>query len=103
MSTFSLWLEFELWGDDHPFDQYNDYCNIEIAFQDGRRYGLNVWTFKYCDEAIREQIAQGGVNGLYVLPPDLLVKKLDRQVIEEVIAELVKNDLVRQEWLIRDR
>ena len=94
MPDFHLWLEFESWADDRPFDATNDFCNIAVTFRNGTRCALNVWTFRYFDEALREQRNEGGTNLLYLVPPDLFVERLDRAVLEQVITALIREELL---------
>ena|SRR5688572_2375918 len=93
-TLFNLWLEFEAmqWKDWDPAD---DFCNIAVDFPDGRRYGINVWTYQYFLRSIRENETMGeNLDGLYVDPPDLFVKVLSRECIVAVITDLVsKGDL----------
>lgn len=48
---FNLWLEFEE-IDPVNWDKENEFCNIHIDLEDGRHYGINVWTYKYLETAI---------------------------------------------------
>lgn len=86
---FKLWLEFE---ESSPWDNIeNDFANIEVNTLDGRRYGINVWTFKFLELAIKMDEENGeNLNGLYLTPPDLFVKELSRDCIEKSIADLLE-------------
>lgn len=86
---FKLWLEFE---ETEPWDDLeNNYANITVDTLDGRRYGLNVWTFPYLETALKTDRENGyNLSGLYQIPPDLLVKELTRDCIEKTIADLLK-------------
>jgi hypothetical protein len=87
---FTLWLEFEH-IDMGNWDMENEFCNIHVELTDGRRYGLNVWTYKYLETAIDNDRQTGNnLNGLYQTPPDLFVKELTRNCIEETIKDLLK-------------
>jgi hypothetical protein len=99
---FQLWLEFEVWreagGNDDP---QNEIFNMQIAFPDGRKYALNVWTYG----AFPRIVADAGVkheesDDSYLLPPDLFVDRLDRRYLEIVVADLVEHDHLRNEWLV---
>jgi hypothetical protein len=35
-----------------------------------------------------------------LLPPDLLVEKMERELIETVVAQMLAKGELRQEWLI---
>jgi hypothetical protein len=107
-SAFELWLEFELWQPRpeigpqvNKFDPEDDFCNITITFATGERYALNVWTFNYLAHARQDDRADGdGItgNGKYLLPPDLFVERLDRHLLEEIVADLIRRDTLRAEW-----
>ena len=86
---FNLWLEFEHvdFGDWSP---ENEFCNIQVNLEDGRSYGLNVWTYNYLQTSINENKKEGNnLNGLYQKPPDLFVKELTRECIEKSIQDLL--------------
>lgn len=89
---FKLWLEFEEY-DPPTWDNENDFCNINVYLEDGRNYGLNVWTYKFFETALQEDIKFGNnLNGLYLTPPDLFVKELTRECIQKAIEDLLKVD-----------
>ena len=91
MTEFKLWLEFEE-VDPGNWDEKNDFANIQVDLSDGRHYGINVWTYKFLETAIKEDRISGkNLNGLYQTPPDLFVKELTRDCIEKVITDLLKN------------
>lgn len=86
---FTLWLEFE--EVDPNWDIENEFCNIHVDLDDGRHYGLNVWTYNFLETAINEDIKTGqNLSGLYQKPPDLFVKELTRQCIQQTIEDLLK-------------
>jgi hypothetical protein len=96
---FSLWLEFEHWQPTPDDDPTNNFFNMIIVLEDGRRYALNVWTFAYFARAQAEERASGeALGGRYLLPPDLFVERLDRGLLEEVVADLLRNGDLRKEW-----
>ncbi|GAB3514112.1 hypothetical protein [Emticicia fontis] len=89
---FKLWLEFEA-GDPGNWDIENKFCNIHVDLEDGRHYGLNVWTYKFLERAINYSKESGeNLADLYEIPPDLFVKELTRKCIEKVIKNLLKID-----------
>jgi hypothetical protein len=94
MKEFKLWLEFEEVATD-SWDKENDFCNIHVDLPDGRHYGLNVWTFQYLQTSIKEDKEKNNnLNGLYQIPPDLLVQELTRDCIQKTIEDLLdKGDL----------
>lgn len=91
-NKFKLWLEFEE-VDPNNWDIENDFCNIHVDLEDGRHYGLNVWTYKFLETAIIEDKKTGqNLSGLYQIPPDLFVKELTRKCIQQTIEDLLKID-----------
>lgn len=89
---FNLWLEFEN-VDPSSWNIENDFCNIHIDLEDGRHYGLQVWTYKFLETATNEDRREGrNLNGLYINPPDLFVKELTRDCIKQTIEDLLKID-----------
>ncbi len=83
---FKLWLEFEE-VDPGNWDIENEFCNITVFLPNETHYGINVWTYKYFETAIRE-MAEDGKS--YVHPPDLFVKELTRECIQEAIQSLLE-------------
>ena len=108
MSTppaFTLWLEWEEVGGppDHPaIRPQQNFGNVAITLADGRRYALNVWTFDFVPLARWPwpyEPQAGGRPALYVIPPDLMVERLDRPTMEAVVSEMLKEGDLREEWL----
>lgn len=90
MKEFKLWLEFEE-VDWDSWDKENNFANIQVDILDGKKYGLNVWTYKFLEIAIAQDIEDNiNLNGLYMKPPDLFVKELTRDCIHRSIADLLK-------------
>ena len=90
LTKFKLRLEFEE-VDPGNWDTENEFANIHVDLPDGRHYGINVWTFKFFESAIRQDQENGeNLNGIYLLPPDLFVRKLTRDCIEKTIADLLR-------------
>jgi hypothetical protein len=90
--TFKLWLEFEEFDQD-KWDIENEFCNIHVDLEDGRHYGINVWTYKFLETAVNEDKNTGqNLSGLYQKPPDLFVKELTRNCIQKTIEDLLKID-----------
>ncbi len=88
--NFKLWLEFEE-VDTKNWDIENEFCNIHVDLEDGRHYGINVWTYKFLQTAIDDDKKTGqNLSGLYQKPPDLFVKELTRECIEQTIQDLLK-------------
>ena len=90
---FTLWLEFELFTS--AWDKSNEACNVNVTLADGRRYGLNVWTYKFLTTLVGwDAERHENLDGLYQIPPDLFVQELTRECIEATIADLLqKGDL----------
>ena len=74
---------------------------MEIKFENGERYALNVWTYNFFSKAIKEmKIQNENLNGLYLIPPDLFVEKADRRIIEDCVKDLISNNSLKDEWKI---
>jgi len=87
---FKLWLELEEVNPGN-WDIKNDFANIQVDLPDGRHYGINVWTYHFLETSIKMDQASGeNLKGLYQTPPDLFVKELTRECIEQVIEDLLK-------------
>ncbi|MBT8320522.1 MAG: hypothetical protein HKN52_01615 [Eudoraea sp.] len=90
MEEFKLWLEFEE-VDPGNWDTKNEFANIHVDLADGRHYGINVWTYEFLNTAIKIAENSGeNLKGIYQTPPDLFVKELTRECIQQVIADLLK-------------
>jgi hypothetical protein len=90
MENFKLWLEFEE-VDPATWDIENDFANIHVDLPDGRHYGINIWTYKFLETSIKHDLQEkGSLNGVYIIPPDLFVKELTRNCIQQAIADLLK-------------
>ncbi|MGB8192724.1 MAG: hypothetical protein WCF67_12430 [Chitinophagaceae bacterium] len=88
-TNFKLWLEFEE-VEPGNWDKNNGFCNIHVDLEDGRHYGLNVWTYQFLETAINfDKQQNNNLDGLYQIPPDLLVKELTRDCIEQSIRHLL--------------
>ncbi len=99
--AFELWLEFEQW-ERMPDDDFTDeFFNMQVRLADGRRYALNVWTFKFLQRARHPWPYEEGVGEPeeYLLPPDLFVERLDRKLLERVVSRMLANDEMKPEWL----
>jgi len=87
---FKLWLEFEL-GNSDQWDIENEFANIQVELRDGRKYGLNVWTYKFLETSIkRDKENKDKLDGQYQIPPDLLIKEMSRGCIEKAIEDILK-------------
>jgi hypothetical protein len=89
MNNFELWLEFEE-VDPNNWEKENEFCNIHVQLKDGRRYGINVWTYDFLKTVVEyDKYIGNNLNGLYLVPPDLFVKELTRSCIEKTIEDLL--------------
>jgi hypothetical protein len=89
MKDFELWLEFEEVDPDN-WEIENESCNIHVYMKDGRKYGLNIWTYNFLKTIVELDKKDGNnLNGLYQIPPDLFVKELTRSCIENTISDLL--------------
>ena len=95
---FKLWTEFELWPD--PWDTKNEFANIGVNTLDGRRYGINVWTFDFLKTSI-ELFAKNNedVQRYYQIPPDLFVREMTRECLEATLIDLLNNEGDLEEYL----
>jgi len=104
--AFDLWLEFEAVDGLQAvpeFDHNDDFFNMTISLPDGRTYALNVWTYQFLERARRQAQESGEeLGGAYLLPPDLFVEKLDRQLLEAIVSDLLHRRYLRDEWLVRE-
>lgn len=83
--SFKLWLEFE---ETTPWNNLkNDFANISVDTLDGRKYGINIWTYEFLNAVQKKGITKGSSN--YIIPPDLFVKELTRDCIEKTIKDLL--------------
>jgi hypothetical protein len=97
--AFDLWLEFE---HSQPWpDPTDDFANIQVRLPDGRRYALNVWTFKFLHRARFPWPYEDttGQPAEYVVAPDLFVERLDRPTLERVVARMLASGEMKDEWL----
>ena len=102
MPKFELWLEFELWrasGDTD--DASDDFFNMEITLEDGRKYALNVWTIgSFTRLAAEAKTESDCLRGAYMLPPDLFVDRMNRELLESIVADMLETGQMRDEWLV---
>ena len=100
---FDLWLEFEHWIPNEADDPEDDFINMEITLPHGPKYSLNVWTFKFLDRArLDDQEASEHLRGKYLLPPSLLVERLERRLLEDIVRDLIQTKRLKNEWLVSE-
>jgi hypothetical protein len=104
VQNFALWLEFEhvdystKWVPETEtfitggeWDKENEFCNVGVDLPDGRRYGINVWTYAFLATVVALNVQSGeNLQGTYQKPPDLFVKELTRECLQATIADLLK-------------
>ncbi|MGE5610705.1 MAG: hypothetical protein ACM359_15755 [Bacillota bacterium] len=113
---FELWLEFEHWTPEPGDDPEDDFFNMKVTLPSGKAYALNVWTFKFFETKLHatrsaDPVAEAKMKAFceavehpvereYVIPPDLLVSRLDRRLIEEIIGHMLEqwNGQLLPEW-----
>lgn len=103
--AFELWLEWEHWVWGPNDDPSDDFANVVVTLSDGRRFALNVWTFKFLNRARAMSDMGGSLDAPadHIVPPDLLVERLDRTLLERVVSKLVAEDDIREHWLCPPR
>lgn len=73
-----------------------------ISLPSGERYALNVWTYKILPRIVtRDRERDEPLGGKNLLPPDLFVERLERELLEEVVRHLIQMRQLRPEWLVR--
>lgn len=99
---FRLWLEYEQYKNgEAPIEER--YFNMEITLHDGRKYALNVWVIDAVDEIIRETSASlGRLAGQYSPGPDLLVRHAERRLLEDIVADLIRQGHLKSAWLVAE-
>jgi hypothetical protein len=120
VARFSLWLEFEQWQPEPADEPEDDFFNMKVTLASGRVYALNVWTFKFLENAIHavrfgdpseqaralslDLIAKHPLERQYLMTPDLLVARLDRKLIEDIIGHMLDEwgEQLNPEWECRD-
>jgi hypothetical protein len=102
--SFDLWLEFEHWLPQEGDDPEDDIFNMQITLPGGKKYALNVWTYKAIWRALKECRETGDcLQGSYLLPPDLFVYRLDRELLEKIVADLIAHGGLKKEWEVADQ
>jgi hypothetical protein len=69
---------------------------MTITLSTEARYALNVWTYQYGHRALREAVERA--DPPYLLPPDLFVRRADRATLEAVVADLIGQHGLKDEW-----
>ena len=85
---YSVWLEFEEYVGSDLEDNEDGYCNIAVIHDDGRHVGYNVWTSKFFQNRIWSILNEVAEKGFATLP-DIVVTRLEREHIVEVLKQIV--------------
>lgn len=98
---FELWLEFEHAIATPGDDPADDFANVLVSLPDGRRYALNVWTFRFLHRARFPwpYETNTGRPAEYVVAPDLFVERLDRPTLTRAVGRMLARGEMRAEWL----
>jgi len=103
-SKFNLLLEFEHWVPQEGTYPEDDIFNMQITLHGGKKYALNVWTYESIRRAVKECQETGDcLQGSYLLPPDLFVHRLDRELLEKIVADLISHGGLKKEWEVPDQ
>ena len=98
---FELWLEFENWMPEPGDDPEDDFFNMIVTLASGKRYALNVWTFKLLERVVRARRfgdlqefsnvgeAKHPLEREYLTTPDLVVSRLDGGLMRRIVAHLL--------------
>jgi hypothetical protein len=90
---FDIWLEFEHWIPNEHDNPEDDCFNMQITLDNENCYALTVWTQKYFQRVLLECKETGEfLSGAYLLPPDLFVERMDRTLIERIVADLIEQN-----------
>jgi hypothetical protein len=100
-TPFALWLEFEHTTPSPDDDPTDDFANVQVRLPDGRKYALNVWTFRFLHRARFPWPYEdtSGMPAEYVVAPDLFVERIDRPTLERVVTQLIARDELDEQWL----
>lgn len=96
---FEFWCELdELKPAD--YDPACDCCDIVATMSDGRHYRFRVWTYSFLEELVsRDRESGERLGGKYMLPPDLFVERLDRDLLQRAVADMLERDDIEFEKL----
>lgn len=88
LTITDIWLEFEHIADpDWNTNAQKEFCNVVAKISDGREYAFNVWSYGFFELAIVQAKAEEfELSGIYLLPPDLFVERVDRPTIERALT-----------------
>jgi len=86
--SYTVWLEFEKYVDTDTKAPDDGYCNIQVTFENGSQLAYNVWTVDFYRQNIQTIFDTVTECGCAVFP-DLIVSKLEREHIEEVLKRIL--------------
>jgi hypothetical protein len=74
---------------------------MQVTLSNGIKYALNVWAYKSLWRIVKDCQETGEcMHGIYLAPPDLFVQRLDRTLIEKMIADLISKGELKEEWRV---
>lgn len=88
--AYSIWLEFEQY-ENPPLEDTDGFCNIAVIYDDGRRQAYNVWSLAFFQDSIQEIVDEVEQHG-FATSPDVIVRKLTRQNIEDALRKLLPQE-----------
>jgi hypothetical protein len=89
---YSIWIEAECWEDGWESDDVNS--DAIVTFEDGKRWVATFFTYKNI-RSLTEKFRRSGecLGGKYFVATDMiLVDEVTRVRIEEVVADLIKEN-----------
>jgi hypothetical protein len=92
-SKYKVWIEAEQWAEGE-WDVYNGNTGVIVDFDDGTRWIATFITYTNIDKLVKKNTETGEcLNGKYFWTSKmLLVDKISRESIEEVIMHLIIQD-----------
>jgi hypothetical protein len=101
--AFEFYFVYETSDPAAPIALDMDCFILGIECASGDVYELRVWTEDYLAR-VRERDRETGdhLGGQYLTPPDLVVAHHDVDLIERVVADLIRTNGLREAWHIPD-
>jgi hypothetical protein len=96
MKTYSILIEAEAWAD--GWNQLDDNTDVFVTFDDGARWVATFFTYQNMLSLVEKDKESGEcLSGKYFWASDMiLVDEVSRERIEEVIADLIKENEFEQ-------
>lgn len=85
---YAIWLEFEAYAEP-TVEETDGCCNMEVLYEDGTRQGYVVWTTDYFRQHVPNLLNDADTQG-FATPPDLIVRRITREHITEVLKQLLR-------------